>query len=96
MVTISEVARTVMRVCGRNDLYSQTSAPRPGDVHVLHADTRRAEEALGYRAEIIFEDGVRRYVDWFKARNPDPSVLLEEDVENWKLPAQGEELRSNA
>lgn len=96
MVAISEVARTVMRVCGRNDLNSQTRAPRPGDVHVLHADTRRAKEVMGYRAEIVFEDGIHRYVDWFKARNPDPSLLLEEDVENWKLPAQDEKLRSSA
>jgi UDP-glucose 4-epimerase len=86
MVTVREAADSVMRACGRNDLAIQLSRPRPGDVHVLRADTSRAAELLGYRAEIAFDDGVRRYIDWFRQRYPDPAPLLEDAVENWAMP----------
>jgi UDP-glucose 4-epimerase len=34
-------------------------------------DTRRAAEALGFRAQISLEEGLRRTVDWFRERSPD-------------------------
>jgi UDP-glucose 4-epimerase len=86
MVTIQNVAKAVMRVCGRNDLTAQTVSPRPGDVHVLRADTSRGTELLGYKAKIAFDEGLRRYLDWFRNHYPDPSVLFDEQIENWKLP----------
>jgi UDP-glucose 4-epimerase len=86
MITVRDVAETVMKVCGRNDLSATMSRPRPGDVKALAADTRRAAEMLGYRAEIEFTEGVRRYVGWFRSRYPDASALLEDEVENWHLP----------
>jgi UDP-glucose 4-epimerase len=82
-ITIAEVARTVLRQCGRTDLAPLHIEPRPGDVHVLHADTAFAREALGFAATTPFEDGLGRYVEWFRRRHPDPSVLLEADVRNW-------------
>jgi len=86
MITIREVARVVMRACGRNEDGFELHCARPGDVHVLSADTRRAVEVLGYRAEIGFDEGLRRYVDWFRQRHPDPSILLEDKIENWVMP----------
>jgi len=96
MITIREVAQTIMHVCGRNDLAVETARPRPGDVHVLRADTGRASEVLGYRASIGFEDGIRSYVDWFRRRHPDPSSLIESAVENWTMPATAAPARSQA
>jgi UDP-glucose 4-epimerase len=89
MITVREVAQTIMEICGRNDLAVELARPRPGDVHVLRADTRRAADILNYRAGIGFEDGIRRYVDWFRRRHPDPATLLESDVENWTMPTAG-------
>jgi UDP-glucose 4-epimerase len=86
MVTIREVAEVVLKVCGRNDLSFELHRPRPGDVHVLAADTRRASDLLGYRAEIPFEAGVERYVEWFRQTYPDPSALMEDRIENWTMP----------
>lgn len=86
MITIADVARTIMDVCGRNDLSATLAADRPGDVHVLNADTTRAANVLGYRAEIRFDEGIRKYVEWFRSKHPDPSALLEDTVENWTLP----------
>lgn len=87
MITISEVAAAVLRACDRSDLAAAHGRPRPGDVIALQADTTLARELLGFRAEIEFEAGLRRYVAWFKEKHPDPSELLEERIENWELPA---------
>jgi UDP-glucose 4-epimerase len=86
MVTIQEVAQTVLKVCARNDLSIDWHRSRPGDVHVLAADTRRAFELLGYRAEIPLEVGQERYIAWFRQTYHDPSALLEKQVENWTMP----------
>jgi UDP-glucose 4-epimerase len=88
MVTVRQVADTVLKVLGRNDLSVEAREARPGDVHQLHADTAKADRLLGYKAETSFEDGVRHYVDWIRARYPDPSVLIEAEVVNWTLPGQ--------
>jgi len=87
MITVSGVADAVLRACGRTDLAPLNVDPRPGDVIALQADTTRAAELFGFRASIGFEDGLGRYVDWFRGRYPDPSMLLEDRLQNWELPA---------
>jgi UDP-glucose 4-epimerase len=86
MITIRELALAAAKLCGREDIVPQFGSPRPGDVHTLHADTRRAKDLLGFKAEIDFEDGLGRYVDWFRAHHNDPSSLLEADLCNWQMP----------
>lgn len=86
MITVAEVADTVLRLCQRRDLSPQLSLPRPGDVEVLHADTTLAREVLNYKAEIDFETGMQKYLDWFAETYPDPSQLIEDDPVNWSLP----------
>lgn len=86
MITIREVAEAVIRLCQRPDLEPRRNPPRPGDVEVLHADTALAREVLGYAAEIDFDNGMQKYLDWFTETHPDPSVLLEEEAVNWTLP----------
>lgn len=86
MVSIREVAQAVCRLCQRPDLQPVNAAPRPGDVNALHADTSLARDLLRFTAEIGFEQGLERYVDWFSTRYPDPSGLLEDKLENWVMP----------
>lgn len=89
MLTIREVADTVTRLCQRQDLKPVHIDPRPGDVYRLHADTRLAEELLGYSADIDFEQGMNKYLAWFAQKYPDPSILLEDDPVNWRMPDAG-------
>lgn len=91
MVTVADLARTVLTTLGRNDLAITMLPPRPGDVHQLHADTTKAAAMLGFRAEIGLEDGVRRYIDWVRARYPDPAVLVETAATNWQFDAAAKE-----
>ncbi len=49
--------------------------PQPGDVPDTWADTRRLEAATGWRPDTPVAEGVRRFVDWFRAweRIPAPA-----------------------
>jgi UDP-glucose 4-epimerase len=95
MVTVRQVAEAIARLCGRPGLRPRFIEPRPGDVRALQADTRLAREILGFAAEVGLEDGLRRYIDWFRVAHPDPAALLEDDIRNWRLPADpGDELRT--
>ena len=94
MVTVRQVAEAIARLCGRPGLAPRFIGARPGDVQSLRADTRLARETLGFFAEVKLEEGLRRYIDWFRATHPDPAALLEDDIRNWRLPADtGDELR---
>jgi len=89
MLTIKEVAETVTRLCQRQDLHPLHIDPRPGDVYRLHANTLLAEKLLGYCACVDFEQGMNKYLEWFTQTYPDPSLLLEDDPINWRMPDAG-------
>jgi UDP-glucose 4-epimerase len=94
MVTVRQVAEAIARLCGRAGLAPNFIEPRPGDLRALQADTRLACETLGFVAEVNVEEGLRRYIEWFRAAHSDPAGLLEADIRNWRLPADtGDELR---
>lgn len=41
--------------------------PQPGDVQRTCADVSKARALLGYDPQVAVEEGVRRFVDWFRA-----------------------------
>jgi nucleoside-diphosphate-sugar epimerase len=44
----------------------------------------RARARLGFRAEVALEEGLTRYLDWFRRTYPDPAACLgDESVRNW-------------
>ena len=86
LITIRQVAETIIRQCGRNDMTMQFAPDRPGDIHSLIADTRKARVQLGFTPVVDFPDGIGRYLTWFRDRHPDVTTLLEANVENWTLP----------
>jgi UDP-glucose 4-epimerase len=87
MITIAQVAAAVARACGRPELQPFRIEPRPGDVFKLRADTTLAERTIAFRAETDFEEGIRRYVSWFRAQHNDVAALVEENLQNWQMPA---------
>ena len=44
--------------------------PQPGDVPRTYADIGRARAELGYDPRVGLEEGLRRFVEWFRARAP--------------------------
>ena len=59
-------------------------AARPADVRRHWADVARARAELGFRALVGIEEGLARYLAWFRETYPDPAVCLRDEVvRNW-------------
>ncbi len=39
---------------------------QPGDVQFTHADISELERDFGYRPETTLENGIARFVEWYK------------------------------
>jgi nucleoside-diphosphate-sugar epimerase len=68
-ITVNELVKGLNGIMNMNiePLYTD---PRPGDVRHSQADISKAKEALGYRIEINFEEGLKKTVEWFR-REPE-------------------------
>jgi UDP-glucose 4-epimerase len=65
-VTIRQIAETVRKLVGNTTI--QYGPTRPGDFPGKEISSRLAKEELGWEPRIGFEEGVRRYIEWYKAR----------------------------
>jgi len=87
MISIGEIADAIANYCERPDLRPIRIEPRPGDVFKLQAETQLAQQTLGFQPALDFDEGIRRYIAWFRAHHNDVSALLEDDLRNWHMPA---------
>lgn len=82
--TIAEVCELVLEALGRTDLRPQYDADRPGDVTRHFADVTKARTVLGFSPSVDIADGIRRYVEWVRASDPDVEAWASaEVVRNW-------------
>jgi UDP-glucuronate 4-epimerase len=44
----------------------QALPPQPGDVPITFADVSKAKKLWGWEPQVSIEEGIRRFVDWFK------------------------------
>ncbi len=65
-ITIKQIAETVGKFVG--DVKIEYTGARPGDFSGKRVSSARAERELGWQPKVSFEDGVGRYLDWFRAR----------------------------
>ena len=63
-VTIKQIAETIKRVVG--NVRIEYIPARPGDFSGKEVSSERAKSELGWEPRVDFEEGVRRYVDWYK------------------------------
>jgi UDP-glucuronate 4-epimerase len=63
-VHLLELVRKLELVTGKTARTKQ-AGPQPGDVSGTWANTERAFQALGWRAEISLSEGLRLYRDWW-------------------------------
>jgi dTDP-L-rhamnose 4-epimerase len=66
--SILEVGHTIAHGLGKEIEPEIAEQYRAGDIRHCYADTRLAEELLGFRAEIGFEDGMRDLLAWLEGR----------------------------
>jgi dTDP-L-rhamnose 4-epimerase len=66
--SIVEVARTIAVGLGKDIEPKIVEQYRAGDIRHCYADTRLAEDLLGFRAEIAFADGMRDLLAWLEGQ----------------------------
>jgi dTDP-L-rhamnose 4-epimerase len=72
--SIGEVARTIAAGLGKEIEPEIVEQYRAGDIRHCFADTRLAEDRLGFRSEIAFEDGMRDLLVWLEGQEAVDSV----------------------
>jgi UDP-glucuronate 4-epimerase len=65
-VSLNELIETIEDVAKRKAIIEQHPL-QPGDVAVTFADTHKAAKLLGYAPSTTIEDGIGRFVPWFRA-----------------------------
>lgn len=65
-VTIKQIAETIEKLIA--NVRIQYVPPRPGDFSGKEVSSQRAKSELGWEPMVCFEDGLRRYIGWYRAR----------------------------
>jgi nucleoside-diphosphate-sugar epimerase len=68
-ISLLEIIAMLEAMLGRT-LARRHSPVRPGDIRHTLADISKARRLLGYEPKVDFEDGLRRTVEYFRARRP--------------------------
>jgi len=68
-ITIKQIAETIQKILGKVDI--EYIEGRPGDFKGKVGLSKRAKDELGWEPKVSFEEGVRRYIDWYKTRESD-------------------------
>lgn len=69
-VTLSRLIELLEAALGRKAVIDR-QPPQPGDVPITFADISRARTKLGYKPEVKIEDGIPKFVEWFRERAVD-------------------------
>jgi len=73
--TVQDVARTLARAMGHNDMAPQiTGKYRAGDIRHCFSDITLARTLLGFEPQVTFEDGIAELVEWLKEQIATDSV----------------------
>lgn len=64
--TIEEIARTLIKLLGRDDTLEPTVTNefRAGDIRHCYADCSRAERLLGFQSAVALADGLTEFIAW--------------------------------
>lgn len=65
-ITLNEVLKMMGKITGKN-IEAKYDPPRAGDIRDSQADVSLARKILGYEPKVMFEEGLRRTWDWYRA-----------------------------
>ena len=65
-ITLNEVAKFLEKITGKK-IQTQYDPPRPGDIRDSQADVSLARKILGYEPHVLFEEGLKRTWEWYRA-----------------------------
>ncbi len=64
-ITLKEMINVIGNVVGVTPKINQMPM-QPGDVDRTYADVSKAKKLIGYEPKTSFEEGIKRFVEWFK------------------------------
>lgn len=64
-VTVKEIAESVQKLMGHTNIEYKES--RPGDYSGAMVSNDKAKSELGWEPKVSFEEGMRRYIEWYKS-----------------------------
>jgi UDP-glucose 4-epimerase len=67
-VTVNHVVGEILQATGRTDLRPEHLGTQQGDVDHTWGDNTKAKELLGWGPKVGIDDGIRRFVEWYKDR----------------------------
>ena len=67
-ITILELARTIIRLCGSNSKIDFRPLPQD-DPKLRRPDTTKAQNILGWKANISLDEGMKRTIAYFKVQD---------------------------
>ncbi|MCX8065221.1 MAG: GDP-mannose 4,6-dehydratase [Candidatus Hydrogenedentes bacterium] len=65
-VTLIELVELISRYAGK-PAKIEWLPPQPGDVEITYADITHAQTLLDYKPVTPIEEGIKRYIEWFKS-----------------------------
>jgi UDP-glucose 4-epimerase len=63
-ITIMQIAETVQKILNKEAKIEHIPA-RPGDFSGIEVSSELAKKELGWEPKVSFEEGVRRYIEWY-------------------------------
>jgi dTDP-L-rhamnose 4-epimerase len=72
--SVLDVAHTIARGLGKDIEPEVVAKYRAGDIRHCYADTRLAQELIGFRADIPFERGMQDLLSWLEGQEAEDSV----------------------
>jgi UDP-glucuronate 4-epimerase len=70
-ISLSELLDAIGEHCGVEPILDRRSL-QPGDVLITYADVSKARRELGYDPRTELADGLTRFLEWLRARAPQP------------------------
>jgi dTDP-L-rhamnose 4-epimerase len=78
-ITISDVARTLIKLCGKK-LEPQLAAKyRAGDIRHCYADISRIRSKLKFKPKVNFEAGMKELIEWSESAQFDDKTQQAQD-----------------
>jgi len=75
---IVDLANMIIDMSGRNgDIRPVHTEPRVGEVERLIADATRAKDTLGWQPEVGLEEGLKKFVDWYRYYGLEERIKIE-------------------
>ena len=66
-IRLDYMVETLEKALGKKAL-RRHCPPQPGDMDITYADLTKSRKVLGYNPQVPFEEGVQRFVQWFRRR----------------------------